>query len=210
VAWLLALGRARCKDDKAAVRKVGLQMVEGMLRLHGVLAEQQQRQGRQPQASGAGPSADDLQVLEDAAVDPMVSASTWLQPYAQVAVHGTGHATRPGPAGRPASAVWPLVAASPPASAGACAPGYVCKRLGPSASHGRLWPLPVPAQVSVRKAAVQAVCGLVEHFCDHASVAQLFARCALPMVRDPEAAIQELLLDRIQVCVRECMLPLPR
>ena len=48
---------------------------------------------------------------------------------------------------------------------------------------------PVP-QLSVRKSALAAASRLVAHFPREPAVCELWARCALPLVRDPEATIQ--------------------
>ncbi|KAG2488406.1 hypothetical protein HYH03_013090 [Edaphochlamys debaryana] len=119
LAWLKALCHARCRDEKAAVRKSALQLLEAALELcaaAGVAA------GRAVE----GPTPTDVNVLEEATAD---------------------------------------------------------------------------ALVSVRKAALGVVCSLVRAYPQHAGLAGVWARCVLPMIRDPESAVQDAVLDRLTALV---------
>eukprot|EP00798_Chlamydomonas_sp_ICE-L_P019509 gene19509-26180_t len=102
---MLQLSHRRCRDDKAAVRKAALQLLEGLLMLKGGLPE--------PMRGPPGPQ--DILVVEAATADSLLS---------------------------------------------------------------------------VRKGALSAASHLVAHFPFEPSVCELWARCALPLVRDPEVSIQ--------------------
>ncbi|KAG2440678.1 hypothetical protein HYH02_010257 [Chlamydomonas schloesseri] len=114
--WLKALCHARCRDDKAAVRKAALSLLEAALELCAATG------ATAGGGDGDAPSPQDVQVLEDATADTLVS---------------------------------------------------------------------------VRKAALQSVCSLALCYPHHPGLAGVWARCVLPMVRDPETAIQDTVLDRL-------------
>ncbi|KAG2425453.1 hypothetical protein HXX76_013663 [Chlamydomonas incerta] len=118
--WLKALCHARCRDDKAAVRKAALALLEAGLEL--CAATGSTAAGTTGAAGGDAPSPQDVQVLEDATADTLVS---------------------------------------------------------------------------VRKAALQSVCNLALCYPHHPGLAGVWARCVLPMIRDPETAIQDTVLDRL-------------
>ncbi|GFR51612.1 hypothetical protein Agub_g14038 [Astrephomene gubernaculifera] len=121
LSWMTVMCHDRCRDDKAAVRKAALLLLEAVMELCAAAAHA-------PAADGAGgqpafePTAQDVQVLEDATADSLVS---------------------------------------------------------------------------VRKAALQVVCSLVSCYPHHAGLAGVWARCVLPMIRDPESAVQDTVLDRL-------------
>ncbi|EFJ45782.1 hypothetical protein VOLCADRAFT_118285 [Volvox carteri f. nagariensis] len=124
LSWMRAMCHSRCRDDKAAVRKVALQLLESVLELCAAAARAQPplQQAAGQRAAAEGPSAEDIQVLEDGTADSLVS---------------------------------------------------------------------------VRKAALQVVCNLVVCYPHNADLACIWARCVLPLIRDPESAIQEVVVERL-------------
>ncbi|GIL49185.1 hypothetical protein Vafri_5652 [Volvox africanus] len=127
LSWMRSMCHARCRDEKAAVRKVALLLLESVLELCAVAAR-----GRGPLAAARptadGPTAEDLQVLEEATADSLVS---------------------------------------------------------------------------VRKTALQVVCSLVDYYPQNADLACMWARSVLPLVRDPESSVQEVVLERLSALLLE-------
>ncbi|GLI65850.1 hypothetical protein VaNZ11_009480, partial [Volvox africanus] len=127
LSWMRSMCHARCRDEKAAVRKVALLLLESVLRLCAVAVR-----GRGPLAAARptadGPIAEDLQVLEEATADSLVS---------------------------------------------------------------------------VRKAALQVVCSLVDYYPQNADLACVWARSVLPLIRDPESSVQEVVLERLSALLLE-------
>ena len=156
---LLALVHRRCADPKAAVRKGALQLlVEAVTMRAGW-------QGYERQL----PSAQDLALLEAAAMDPLVRAhrAGWEGGGAQRLA-------------RPRC----LRARSRPRPARGAAAADRAPRRGPRAR-----------QVSVRKAALVALGRLLELLPLEPALCAAWVRSALPLVRDPEAGIQEGVLE---------------
>lgn len=58
-------------------------------------------------------------------------------------------------------------------------------------------------QVSVRKAALQVVGGLVRRYPTHGGLAGVWVRCVLPLIRDPESAVQDAVLEQLSGLVLE-------
>ncbi|KXZ45555.1 hypothetical protein GPECTOR_53g141 [Gonium pectorale] len=129
--WMTSFCHARCRDEKAAVRKAALQLLESVLELCAAAAAQRPAVGSDRGAFE--PTAQDVQVLEDATADSLVS---------------------------------------------------------------------------VRKTALQVVCNLVSCYPQHSGLAGVWARCVMPMIRDPESAVQDTVLDRLTHLVLEPVMAL--
>ncbi|GLC77673.1 hypothetical protein PLESTF_001971200 [Pleodorina starrii] len=137
LSWIRSMCHARCRDEKAAVRKVALQLLESVLELCAAAARGRPAAAAagRPAPAADGPTVQDVQVLEEATADSLVS---------------------------------------------------------------------------VRKAALQVVCNLVACYPQHSELACVWARCVLPLLRDPESAVQEAVLDRLSVLLLEPLAVLGR
>ncbi|GIL80353.1 hypothetical protein Vretifemale_9598 [Volvox reticuliferus] len=132
LSWMRSMCHARCRDEKAAVRKVALLLLESVLELC-VVAARGVGPSTAARPSADGPIAEDLHVLEEATADSLVS---------------------------------------------------------------------------VRKAALQVLCSLVEYHPHHAELACVWARSVLPLIRDPESSVQEAVLDKISGLLLEPLMVL--
>lgn len=61
----------------------------------------------------------------------------------------------------------------------------------------------IRSQVSVRKTALQVVSNLVLCHPQHADLACIWVRSCLPLIRDPESSVQEVVLDRLSSLLLE-------
>ncbi len=184
---LTALARRRCADEKAGARRAALQLLEALLLLR---------------CSGAGgvpsalPAEADVAVLQAAAADPLVTNDL--------------AAILPREAALRACIIHHLVSCMAPLMLARCfSHGYSAEASlqleGRSSISWDVAPgggtLKGPAmgeQVSVRKAALGAACGLLRALPDQAALCALWVGAALPLARDVEASLQEALLDSLQ------------